>query len=85
MARKKPRQNTGVVLFDVLYEDGSRASNRKVPAADLDGLDGDAPALTFIMDQDRKIAELSGRAPRAIKSLSRTPIRKREAAAANAR
>lgn len=85
MARKKPRQANGVVLFDVLYEDGSRASNRKVPAADLDGLDGDAPALTYIMDQDRKIAELSGKAPRQIKKLERTPTKKREASATPAR
>jgi hypothetical protein len=79
MARKKPRLANGVVLFDVLYEDGGRASNRKVPAADLGGLDGDAPAMTYIMDQDRKIADLSGKAPRRIKKLERTPIKKREA------
>ncbi len=34
MARKKEKSITGSVAFDVLYEDGSRASNRKVPAAD---------------------------------------------------
>ncbi len=85
MARKKPKKDNGVVLFDVLYEDGSRASNRKVPAAELGGLDGDAPALTFIMDQDRKIAELSGRSPRPIKKLERTPVKKREAAAVGSR
>jgi hypothetical protein len=78
MARKKPKQDNGVVLFDVLYEDGTRASNRKVPAAELGGLDGDDPALTFIMDQDRKIADLSGKAPRRIKSLARTSAKKRE-------
>jgi hypothetical protein len=71
MARKKDRTDGGVVLFDVLYEDGSRASNRKVPVADLGGLDGDAPAMTFIMNQDRRIAELSGKPPRPIKTLVR--------------
>jgi hypothetical protein len=81
MARKKPKQDSGVVLFDVLYEDGTRASNRKVPAAELGGLDGDDPALTFIMDQDRKIADLSGKAPRRIKTLARASTRKRDAAA----
>jgi hypothetical protein len=85
MARKKPKKDNGVVLFDVLYEDGTRASNRKVPAADLGGLDGDAPALTFIIDQDRKIAELSGKPMRRIKTLQRTPIKKREPDAAGAR
>ena len=72
MSRKKDKVETGAILFDVFYEDGSRASNRKVPANDLGGLDGDAPALTFIMDQDRKIADLSGKAPRPIKRLVRS-------------
>jgi hypothetical protein len=75
MGRKKDKPASGGVLFDILYEDGSRASNRKVPAALLGGLDGDAPALTFIMDQDRKIADLSGNAPRAIKKIERSARR----------
>jgi len=72
MARKKPKIDAGPVLFDVFYEDGSRASNRKVPGSDLGGLDGDAPALTYIMNQDQKIAALSGKAPRPIKRLVRS-------------
>ena len=72
MSRKKPRVDSGAVLFDVFYEDGGRASNRKVPAADLGGLDGDEPAMTFIVDQDRKIADLSGKAPRPIKEIVRS-------------
>ena len=72
MARKKERVDTSVVFFDVFYEDGSRASNRKVPGAVLGGLDGDDPARTFIMDQDRKIADLSGKAPRPIERLVRS-------------
>jgi hypothetical protein len=71
VARRKEKTDSGVVLFDVFYEDGSRASNRKVPGAELGGLDGDAPAMTFIMDQDRRIADLSGKPPRAIKQLVR--------------
>ena len=31
------------VLFDVLYEDGSRTSNRKVPGAELGGVDETFP------------------------------------------
>jgi len=31
------------ILFDVLYEDGSRTSNRKVPGSELGGIDGDLP------------------------------------------
>ncbi len=73
MARKKERVDTSLVFFDVYYDDGSRASNRKVPGAVLGGLDGDAPAKTFIMDQDRKIADLSGKAPRTIERIVRSP------------
>jgi len=40
----KPGTQARFVLFDVIYEDGSRRSNRKVPAELLGGLDGDAPA-----------------------------------------
>ena len=72
MARKKDKVDTSSILFDVFYEDGSRASNRKVPGAELGGLDGDAPALTFIVDQDRKISDLSGKAPRPIKQIVRS-------------
>jgi hypothetical protein len=72
MARKKDKTDNGVVLFDVFYEDGTRTSNRRVPAADLGSLDGDAPAKSFIVDQDRKIADLSGNAPRSIKALIRS-------------
>jgi hypothetical protein len=84
MARKKDKIDTSFVLFDVHYEDGTRASNRKVPGAELGGLDGDAPAKTYIMDQDRKIAELSGKAPRPIKTLIRSSARVRAEAFAAA-
>src|SRR3546814_1177098 len=35
MARKRPSARAEFVLFDVFYEDGSRSSNRKVPASEL--------------------------------------------------
>jgi len=72
MARKKPRTDNGVVLFDVFYKDGMRTSNRKVPSTDLGGLDGDAPARAFIEAQDRKIAGLSGKPPRPIERIVRS-------------
>jgi hypothetical protein len=72
MARRKERVDTGIVFFDVYYEDGSRASNRKVPAAEADGLDGDARVRTVIMEQDRRIADLSGKAPREISRIVRS-------------
>ena len=75
MAKKKQQVANGFVLFDVLYEDGTQTSNRKVPAADLGGLDGDDPARTFIEMQDRKIAEVSGMPRGRIKSIVRSKRR----------
>jgi hypothetical protein len=71
---RKPRSRveSSTVLFDIFYEDGGRASNRKVPASEVGGLDGDAPALTWLMAQERKISELSGKPPREIKKLVRS-------------
>jgi hypothetical protein len=69
---KKRTNDAEFVLFDVLYEDGSRTSNRKVPSAALGGLDGDEPARAIIEEQDRKIAEVSGRPRGPIKSISRS-------------
>ena len=72
MARKPGTRTAGdFVLFDVIYEDGSQRSNRRVPAAALGGLDKDEPARGFIIEQDREIAEKSGRTPLAIKSIVR--------------
>jgi hypothetical protein len=59
------------ILFDILYEDGSRTSNRKVPAVELMGSDGDGAAKAFIESQDRKIAEASGMPRGAIKTILR--------------
>jgi hypothetical protein len=71
MARK-PTARTEFVMFDVVYEDGSQRSNRKVPGELLGGLDGDEPARNAIMEQDRAIAEKSGMPPLAIKSIKRS-------------
>jgi hypothetical protein len=71
MARKKPVGNAEFISFDVLYEDGARSSNRRVPSDILGGLDGDEPAKELIEEQDRKIAELSGKPRGPIKSITR--------------
>src|SRR5262249_21977192 len=55
MPKKQPIAN-GFVLFYVRYEDGTQTSNRRVPAAELGGLDGDLPAKAIVEMQDRKIA-----------------------------
>ena len=73
MARKRQPVSNGFVLFDVVYEDGTRSSNRKVPSSEVGGLDGDAPARTLIEAQDRRIAEMSGNPRAPIKSITRSP------------
>lgn len=72
MARKKQPAASGFVLFDVVYQDGTRTSNRKVPASEVGGLDGDAPARTFIEAQDRDIAARSGNPRGPIKTIARS-------------
>jgi hypothetical protein len=69
---KKPTARSEFVMFDVIYEDGSQRSNRKVDASLLGGLDGDEPAREAIMEQDRAIAEKSGLPPLAIKTIKRS-------------
>jgi hypothetical protein len=74
---RKPGLNSEFVMFDVVYEDGTQRSNRKVPRALLGGLDGDKPAHGFLIEQDRDIAEKSGRPPIAIKSIMRSGEKKK--------
>ena len=69
---KKHGLKSEFVTFDVLYEDGTRCSNRKVPRALLGGMDGDAPARGFIIEQDREIAAKRGFQAAPIKSLYRS-------------
>ena len=73
MARKKQTNDSPFVLFNIIYQDGTLSSNRKVPRAEADGLDGEAPARAFIEAQDRKIAEMSGNPRGPIKTMSRLP------------
>ena len=76
---KKPGTNPKgeFAFFNVVYEDDSQRSNRRVPAELLGGLDGDEPARAFILEQDREIAEKSGRGVLAIKSISRVGAKKK--------
>ena len=76
---KKPGTNPKgeFVFFDVIYEDGSQRSNRRVRAEILGGLEKDEPARGFIIEQDREIAEKSGRAPLDIKSIARSGAKKK--------
>jgi hypothetical protein len=76
---KKPGTNPKgeFAFFNVVYEDDSVRSNRRVPSDLLGGLDGDEPARAFIHQQDREIAEKSGRAALEIKSISRVGAKKK--------
>ena len=64
-------QERGTVLFDVVFEDGSRASNRRVPMEIIGGLDGDQPARELIEQQEAEIAGKANRPPRVIQRLTR--------------
>ena len=71
----KSRASTSFVMFDVVYQDGTRSSNRKVSASLLAGLDGDEPARGIVEAQDRDIAAASGRPRSDVKSIVRSPVR----------
>jgi len=70
---KKPGTNPKgeYVFFDVVYEDGSQRSNRRVPSELAIDPKDDTDALGYLIEQDRDIAEKSGRAPLKIKSILR--------------
>lgn len=68
---KKPGTGRGpeYVLFNVTYEDGSQRSHRRVTMDEAAG--GDAAVKAALEQQDRDIAEKSGRPPLAIKNIVR--------------
>jgi hypothetical protein len=73
MAKKKPRVDDSFVLFDVIYEDGTRSSRRKVAASDLIDSAEDDHAKSLIMAQDREIAKKSGNQRGTVKTITRSP------------
>lgn len=68
----KRRVVNSFVLFDVVYTDGSRSSNRKVLRSVVEELDGPDAAKAAIEAQDRDIALASGRPQADIKSMTRS-------------
>jgi hypothetical protein len=68
---KKPTARVEYVTYNVIYEDGSQRSNRRVSADVLGGLDGDKPVLEALQEQDRLISAKSGIPPLAIRSFTR--------------
>lgn len=69
---KKPNPKPQMVLFDVIYEDGTQLSNRRIPSALLEDLDSEAMIRSFIEKQDDEIAERSGRPRGPIKAIARS-------------
>lgn len=68
MRRKKPAE-AEFLLFDVLYQDGTRTSNRKVASTELDPFAREESLLAAIGRQDSKIAEMSGNRRGPIKTI----------------
>jgi len=80
MARKPGTRTVGeFVLFDVVYEDGTQRSNRRVPGSALGGLEGDEPARAVIEEQDAEIAAKSGMPRSPIKSVRRAGTKETQA------
>ncbi|GGH25535.1 hypothetical protein GCM10007036_32720 [Alsobacter metallidurans] len=72
MAKKsKKTAESEFVLFNVLYEDGSRSSNRRIPREMVASLDADRDIRAAIEAQDREIAEKSGRPRGPVKKIER--------------
>jgi hypothetical protein len=74
MAKKHAKVVDNFLYFDVVYEDGSKSSRRKVNATGLSRDEQEAFALTEIMNQDRRIAEKSGKHRGPVKSMERSAL-----------
>jgi hypothetical protein len=73
--RKDRGSKVEYILFDVVYEDGTLSSNRKVPDSVLSEPNADEAARAVIEAQDRKVVE-NGGPPRArIKTVKRVRSR----------
>jgi hypothetical protein len=69
MAKKQKKIEDSFVFFDVIYEDGTKSSRRKINAAGVDASDVETFAMTEIMNQDRRISEMSGKSRGQVKTL----------------
>lgn len=75
MARKKPTTNSEIIIVNVLYEDGTQTSNRRIPGVELTGYDDEDVIRQAVEAQDQKIAEMSGQARGPIKTIQRVGSR----------
>lgn len=79
MARMKPKAQNDFALFNVLYEDGTLTSNRKVPSEVIDDHDAEQAIEAFIKAQDDDIADKSGKPRGPIKSIEKVKAKKEKA------
>ncbi|MFZ0694999.1 MAG: hypothetical protein WAN51_12795 [Alphaproteobacteria bacterium] len=70
MSRQRQMTDRAYLLFDVVYDDGQRTSNRKVPSTDLQPWDFDGSVRAILEAQDRDISDRSGKPRSAIKSIT---------------
>jgi hypothetical protein len=73
VAKKHKKVEDSFVMFDVTYDDGSKSSRRKINVAGLSSEEIEAFALTEIMTQDRKIADMGGRSRGTVKDIVKSP------------
>ncbi len=71
MSRMKKKSAPTFVMFDVVYEDGTLSSNRRIPGDVLEDIFSKDPDRDFIESQDSKIASQSGIRKPKIKSIKR--------------
>ena len=71
MARARKKSAPAFVMFDVVYEDGTLSSNRRIPGEVLEDIFSNDPARAYIEKQDSKIAGQSGIKKPKIKSVTR--------------
>ncbi len=71
MAKNKQRDaKAETLLFDVLYEDGTRTSNRRVNSSEIGPFDKEESIRAVIEAQDKKIGEASGMPRGKIKAIA---------------
>jgi hypothetical protein len=77
--RPSPHRRRGTTAWSSrLGSDHTPAPRRFLRRALTGGIDGDKPAYEFLIEQDRDIAEKSGRPPLKIKSIARAGAKKKE-------
>ena len=75
MARQKPKSRPEFGIFNVLYEDGTQTSNRKIPLDIPIGVKDDEHIQAVIEAQDLEIAKKSGKPRAPIESITKVKLK----------